>query len=36
MLYELIDHSDKNKECEKIMMRREMQEYCQKEFALAR
>jgi hypothetical protein len=30
-LLELIEHSDKTKECEKIMMKREMQEYCLKE-----
>lgn len=35
-LNELIDHSDKSKECEKIMLLKEMQEYCNKELNMAK
>lgn len=35
-LNELIEHSDKSKECEKIMLKKEMQEYCQKELNTAK
>lgn len=35
-LCDLLEHSDKNKECEKIMLKREMQDYCQKELVSAK